>query len=33
METIELIIQLSKLVGGLIIIYFLYKINEGIRKR
>jgi hypothetical protein len=33
METIELIIQLSKLVGGLIIIYFLYRINEGIHRK
>ena len=33
METIELIIQLSKLAGGLIIIYLLYRINEGIRKK
>jgi hypothetical protein len=32
MEKTELIIQLAKLVGGVIIIYFLYKINQGIRK-
>lgn len=31
MEVIELIIQLTKLVGGAIIVYFLYKINKGIK--
>ena len=33
METIELIIQLTKIVGGVVIIYFLYKINKGIREK
>ena len=30
METIELIIQLSKLVGGAIAIYLLYQIKKSI---
>lgn len=32
METTELIIQLTKLAGGAVIIYFLYQINKGIQK-
>lgn len=31
METTELIIQLTKLIGGAVIIYLLYKIHNGIQ--
>jgi len=31
METVELVIQLSKLVGGIFIIYYLYKIEKNTR--
>ena len=33
METIELIIQLSKLIGGVIIVWLLYRINENIKEK
>ena len=31
MEKIELIIQLSKLLGGVIIVYFLWSINKKLK--